>query len=63
MSYGPASSGYRQSHRLSEQILRGAKPADLPVLKPNKFELVINSRTAIAWASRFRSRYSCPPPR
>jgi len=37
---------FRQRARILVKVLRGAKPADIPVEQPTRFELVINLRTA-----------------
>ena len=47
MAYGPNYSDlYKRTAAYVDKILHGAKPADLPVEQPTKFELIINLKSA-----------------
>ena len=49
MSYGPNLPDlYRRAAEFADKILRGAKPSDIPVEQPTRFDLVINLTTAKA---------------
>jgi putative ABC transport system substrate-binding protein len=61
MSYGASFPAmFRRAAELVDKILRGAKPADIPVEQPTKFDFVINLKTAKALGLEGRCCSSAP---
>ena len=64
MALGPSYPDlYRRSAVYLDKIFKGAKPTDLPVEQANKFETIVNLKTAKCSASPSRRRYSPAPTR
>jgi putative ABC transport system substrate-binding protein len=54
LSYGPSIPDlYRRAAEFVDKVLRGAKPAEIPIEQPTKFDLVINLTTAKALGLTF----------
>jgi putative ABC transport system substrate-binding protein len=64
VSYGPDTvDQYRRAASYIDRILKGEKPANLPVQGPTKYELTINLKQRRRWGSRCRNRSSSEPTR